>query len=178
MTENCSNNLLGTVSTSYWLNQNVRYSASYNYGYEKYERLRHRRLYDGAVHSVSNSMMYMPSARQYWSISLDFARKHARDKTNAYERIGTRLTWGQEWPLGISSSATVGVAKRIYKGKTYFGKRQDNDEYSTSLSLWHKKFHYAGFTPRITWSYTKTISNIPIYSYDKSQVFFDVNKSF
>ena len=173
-----SNTYGGTVSTSYWLNQNVRYSASYNYGYEKYERLRHRRLYDGAVHSVSNSMMYMPSARQYWSISLDFARKHARDKTNAYERIGTRLTWGQEWPLGISSSATVGVAKRIYKGKTYFGKRQDNDEYSTSLSLWHKKFHYAGFTPRITWSYTKTISNIPIYSYDKSQVFFDVNKSF
>lgn len=173
-----SNTYGGSISMSYWLNQSVKYSAFYDYSYEKYERLRYRRLYDGAVHSVTNSLMYMPSVTQYWSVSLDFTRKHARDKTNAYERIGSRLTWGQEWPWGISTSATVGVAKRMYSEATYFGKRQDNDEYSTSLSLWHKKLHYAGFTPRITWSYTKTISNIPIYSYDKNQIFFDVSKSF
>lgn len=173
-----SNTYGGNLAMSYWINQNVRYSAFYDYAYEMYDRLRYSKLYNGAVHSLTNSVMYMPSARQYWSVSLDFTRKHARDKTNAYERIGTRLTWGQEWPFGINTSATVGVAKRLYKSRTFFGKRQDNDEYSTSLSLWHKKFHYAGFTPRITWSYTKTISNIPIYSYDKSQIFFDVTKSF
>ena len=80
--------------------------------------------------------------------------------------------------MGLVTSTTVGIAKRSYKEPTYFGITQDNDEYSTSLSLWHKKIHYAGFTPKVTWSYSKTDSNVAIYSYDKNQIFFDVTKSF
>ncbi len=173
-----SNTYGAGVALSYWLNQKVKYSAYYNYGYDLYEKRIDRNQYDGAMHSLTNSVLYYPSSTQYWSLSLDYARKHARNKTNAYERIGSRLTWGQEWPLGIVTSATAGIAKRTYKQKTFLGPIQDNNEYSTSISLWHKKIHYAGFTPKVTWSYSKTDSNIPIYSYDKNQIFFDVTKSF
>ena len=176
--KNYANTYGASLSLSYWLTQKVKYSAFYNYGYDLYEKRIDRNLYDGAMHSLTNSVMYFPSTTQYWSLALDYARKHARNKTNAYERIGSRLTWGQEWPLGFATSATLGIAKRSYKERTYFGIIQDNKEYSTSVSLWHKKVHFAGFTPKVTWSYSKTDSNIPIYSYDKHQVFFDISKSF
>lgn len=88
------------------------------------------------------------------------------------------LTWGKEWPLGISTNASVGYAKRTYREASFFRVKQKNDEYNVALSIWHKKIHYAGFTPRLTWVYAKTNSNLPIYSYDKNQILFEVSKSF
>ncbi len=176
--KNYSNTYGADISLGYWLGQKVKYSVNYNYGYDLYEKRIDRNQYDGVIHSLTNSVLYYPSSTQYWSLALDYARKHAKSRVNAYERVGTRLTWGQEWPLGLVTSTTVGIAKRSYKEPTYFGITQDNDEYSTSLSLWHKKIHYAGFTPKVTWSYSKTDSNVAIYSYDKNQIFFDVTKSF
>lgn len=173
-----SNVFGASLSASYWLTQNTKYAFYYNFGYDQYDSKKNRALYDGASHALTNSIMYMPSSTQYWSLALDLTTKQARDKTNGYDRIGTRLTWGQEWPLGLSTSTTLGVAKRNYKEASFFGVKQKNTEYSASISLWHKEFHFAGFTPRITWSYSKVNSNIPIYAYDKNQVFFDVSKSF
>ena len=122
--------------------------------------------------------MFIPSSTQFWSISFDLTKKYAADSSNAYNRIGTRLTWGQEWPLGITTSTTLGYAKRHYLEQSFIGMKQRNNEYSASVSLWHKQFHYAGFTPKVTWSYSKTKSNMAIYSYDKNQVFIEVGKSF
>ncbi|WGE32672.1 surface lipoprotein assembly modifier [Actinobacillus genomosp. 2] len=172
-----SNTYGANLSLSYWLNQNFKYSLYYDYGYDKYEHSKYDQIYSGPAHALSNSLMYMPSATQYWSLALDLHKKDAKDRTNAYERIGGRLIWGQEWPLGLSTQASVGIGKRNYKEGSFLGK-QKNKELSTSLSVWHKELHYQGFTPRITWSYTKTNSNLAIYSYDKHQIFFDVSKSF
>ena len=162
----------------YWLSQNFKYSTLYNFGYENYRKEIDKRNYNGAVHSLMNALMFIPSSTQFWSISLDLAKKYAADRTNAYNRIGTRLTWGQEWPLGITTSTTLGYAKRLYLEKSFLGVKQHNNEYSTSISLWNKKLHYSGFTPKVTWSYNRINSNIPIYSYDKNQIFVEVGKSF
>ncbi|MGX2968473.1 surface lipoprotein assembly modifier [Ursidibacter sp. B-7004-1] len=172
-----SNTYGATFDLSYWLNQRWKYSFSYDFGYEMYDRLVQSRQYDGASHSVSNSIMYLPSATQYWSLALDTAKKSAKDETNSYERIGTRLTWGQEWGKGFVTSTTLGVGKRNYKEKT-FGAKQKNQEYSASISLWNKNVHFWGLTPRLTFNYSKTDSNIAIYSYDKKQVLLNINKSF
>ena len=167
-----------SLSMGYWLNQNFKYSALYNFGYERYRKEVDKLNYNGAVHSLTNSLMFIPSSTQFWSISLDLTKKYAADRSNAYNRIGTRLTWGQEWPLGITTSTTLGYAKRHYLEQSFIGMKQRNNEYSASVSLWHKQFHYAGFTPKVTWSYSKTKSNMAIYSYDKNQVFIEVGKSF
>lgn len=166
------------LSSGYWLNQKFKYNVYYGYGYEVYRNQRYSEIYNGAMHNVSQSLMYMPNTKQYWALSLDFNHKNAKDKTNAYNRYGSRLTWGQELPLGFSSSTTFGFAKRYYKEASFFGDKQKNKEYSASVSLWHKAFHFAGFTPRVSYTYTKTDSNIPIYRYDKHQVLFNVGKSF
>lgn len=167
-----------SVSSDYWLAQKWKYSFYYDYGYEKYRDPIYKRQYNGANHTLINSIMYQPTATQYWALSLDLMHKNAKDKTNAYNRIGSRITWGSELPFGVSTSSTLGMAKRYYKEASFFGVKQKNKEYSASVSLWHKELHYAGFTPRVTYSYTKTDSNIPIYSYDKHQVLFNIGKSF
>lgn len=165
-------------SLSYWLKENTKYALYYNFGYDKYTRATNQHL-NGASHFVSNSIMYMPSAKQYWQMAVDVSKKYARSKQDQYLRYGTRLTWGQEWPLGLSTSATVGIAKREYTGSNFLlGSKQKNTEFNTNVSLWHKKLHYAGFTPKFTWNYSKTNSNIAIYSYDKHQFFLEVGKSF
>lgn len=166
------------LSASYWLKENLKYGFYYNFGYDQYTRAYNKHLV-GANHLVSNSLMYYPNTRQYWQLALDYSKKYARSKQEQYSRYGTRLAWGQEWPLGISTSTSLGISKREYVGTSFLlGKPQKNTEYSTNVSLWHKQLHVAGFTPKITWSYSKTNSNIPIYSYDKHQVFLEVGKSF
>lgn len=165
-------------SIAYWLGKSVKYSLVYDFGYEKYDRTIYSRQYNGQSHSLNNTLMYLPSAKQYWSLSLDMSKKSAKDETNAYQRVGTRLTWGQEWPLGFSSSTTLGVGKRDYKKAGFLGRKQQNKEYSASLSLWNRNVHFKGLTPKLTFSYSKTHSNIAIYSYDKKQVVLNVSKSF
>ncbi|MDH2998312.1 hypothetical protein A1D22_01460 [Pasteurellaceae bacterium LFhippo2] len=172
-----SNTYGANLSSSYWLNEKFKYSFYYSYGYEKYDRAVTNSQYAGPTHTLVNSLMYMPSAKQYWSISLDLNKKDAKDDSNSYDRIGSRLTWGQEWPLGMATSTTLGYAQRNYKEASFLGK-QKNKEMSASLTVWNKALHFKGFTPRLTYSYTKTDSNIAIYSYDKSQLLFDVSKSF
>ena len=127
-----------SLSMGYWLNQNFKYSALYNFGYERYRKEVDKLNYNGAVHSLTNSLMFIPSSTQFWSISLDLTKKYAADRSNAYNRIGTRLTWGQEWPLGITTSTTLGYAKRHYLEQSFIGMKQRNNEYSASVSLWHK----------------------------------------
>ncbi len=166
-----------SISSSYWLNQSFKYSNYYNYGYEKYDRVVDKKSYNGAIHALTNSIMYLPSSSQYWSLSLDLSKKYAADKTNSFDRIGARLSWGQEWPLGISTNTSFGIAKRNYKEASFLGK-QKNNEYNASISIWNKKIHYAGFTPRLTWIYTKTNSNISLYTYDKNQMVIEATRTF
>ena len=166
-----------SLSTSYWLNQSFKYSFYYDYGYEKYKQENYATQYQGGTHLISNSLMYVPSPTQYWALSLDLMTKNARDKSNSFLRKGVRLSWGQEWPLGISTNTSFGIAKRDYKEASFLGK-QKNNEYNGSISIWYKKIHYGGFTPRLTWTYTKTNSNIPLYTYDKNQVIIEATKTF
>lgn len=172
-------NRYGTnLSLSYWLSQSFKYSTHYSFGYDKYVKDIDKNNYNGPSHSFINSISYLPSSTQYWALSLDLTKKYAADRTNAFNRIGSRLTWGQEWPLGVSSSVTLGIGKRDYRETSLLGIKQSNKEYSSSVSLWHKALHFGGFTPRLTWTYNKIKSNMPIYSYDKNQTFVELNKTF
>lgn len=166
------------LSANYWLNQKFKYSLQYSYGDERYKSESNKRQYDGLAQSLTHSITYLPNIYQYWGLSFDIGQKKAKDLANAYRRAGVKVTWGQEWKNGLSSTISFGVAKRHYKVPSFIGVKQKNNEYFASASLWHKKVHYKGFTPKVTYNYTKTQSNVPIYQYDKHQVFFNISKSF
>lgn len=167
-----------SLSGSYWITPSLKYSANYNYSYEKYHNQNYKKRYNGAFNTLGNSILYLNGPKQYWGGGVDYSRRSAKEKSSSYNRTGVRLFWGQEWPLGLSTSTSLGFAKRHYQKAGLLGIKQKNNEYSTNVSLWHKAVHYAGFTPRLTFNYQKIKSNIPIFSYDKKQMFMEVEKTF
>lgn len=164
------------LSANYWLTAKLKYSFHYNYGYDFY-RGENKNIYNGANHFVSNSLLYFAKPTQYFSLGADFSTKNAAKDINSYNRIGARLGWGQEWPLHFSSNVSLGVAKRSYKEGNFLGK-QENKEYSLSFSLLNRKINYLGFMPKLSMSYMKVNSNIPIYTYDKYNMMLEVERAF
>ena len=81
-------------------------------------------------------------------LGVDYSRENTRDKDNAYQRAGGRLGWGQEWPWGISSRVTLSYAKRHYQAADFFNIRQNNREYASTLTLWHRDLYFWGITPK------------------------------
>lgn len=167
-----------TLSGSQWLTPNMKLFANYTYGHEKYANDAADERYGGGSHSVSSSLMYLNGAKQYFGGGLDATRRNAGDKVNAYYRYGGRIFWGQEWPLGVSTNSSLSMGKRVYDEPWLGIVRRENKELNASVSVWHKAVHFKGVTPRLTWQYQKTKSNIPIYSYDKKTLFMEVNKAF
>lgn len=166
------------ASTNTWLKSDLRYGLNYSFDYDKYDRDTTARQQNGATHSLTNSFTYFASPKQYWSLSLNLAHRNAANDSNSYNRVGANVAWGQEWPFGISSRVNLGVAQRNYAEPDFLRIRQKNTEYNAGISVWHKALHYQGLTPRLTWSYHKTDSNINLYGYDKHQVFLEFTKTF
>lgn len=133
---------------------------------------------NGSSKTASGSVLYLPNAQRYYFAGLDFNHTDTRDGDDSFVRRGVRVGLGQELGYGFSTRVVASMAEKNYKDAGFFGKIQQNDEYSASVSLWNKKVHYAGVTPRITWQYQKVDSNLPLYQYDKNKVFVEMSKQF
>ena len=160
---------------SYWLNPRWQISSALEYGEQRYDWRKHL---NGNNYLFSNTLLYVPKSGQHWFAGVDYSRENTRDKDNAYQRVGGRLGWGQEWPWGISSRVTLSYAKRHYQAADFFNIRQKNREYASTLTLWHRDLYFWGITPKITWSYQKVKSNHPFYGYDKNRIFLEMSKTF
>lgn len=170
-----SKNSGARVDISYWLNEKWQLSSALEYGEQRYNWRKHL---NGNNYLFSNTLLYVPRSGQYWFTGLDYSRENTRDRDNAYQRTGTRLGWGQEWPFGISSRLSLSYAKRTYKDVDFFNIRQKNDEYGATLTLWHRDLYFWGITPKVTWAYNKVRSNHPFYGYDKNRVYLEMSKTF
>ncbi|TDQ59698.1 uncharacterized protein DUF560 [Mesocricetibacter intestinalis] len=164
---------------SRWLNNRWKISSVLEYGEARYPV---RKSQNGNSYSASAVMLYIPNSNQYWFGGIDYYRKNAQAKYNAFDRKGIRLGWGQEWPFGISTRLQLTYAERNYK-EAYFVTPfhkflQKNREYGSFFTLWHRQLHFGGITPKLTWSYHKTSSNNPFSAYDKNRVYLELSKYF
>lgn len=159
----------------YWLTPYWQASTAIEYGEQRYAKRKHL---NGNNYLWSNTLLYIPNSNQFWFVGADYTRDNARDKSDANERKGVRIGWGQEWPLGISSRMSLNYSKREYDEKGFAQIQQTNEEYGGQISLWHRDFHILGMTPRITWAYNEINSNNAFYSYSKSRVYTEINKRF
>lgn len=164
------------VDISYWMTPRWRWQNNVEYSYDK-----HIDMYnylDGNRISMGNTVMFSPSQKQYWFAGLDLSHKSARSASDAYNRFGTRLGWGQEWGKGVSTRLMGSYGKRFAKDKDFFNIKRRDNEYNVNLALWHRNIHFLGITPRLVFSYSKIDSNNKFYSYDTSKVYLDFSRSF
>ncbi|OOF44822.1 hypothetical protein BKK50_01105 [Rodentibacter rarus] len=163
------------LEINYWLNEKWQISTALEYGEQRYDWRKHL---NGNNYLWSNTLFYIPKSGQYWLAGIDYNRENTRDRDNAYQRKNIRLGWGQEWPFGISSRVNLAYARRTYKDIDFFQIRQKNDEYFTSVTLWHRDVYFWGITPKLKWSYQKISSNHPFYRYDKNRLYLEMSKTF
>ncbi|SUO94006.1 TPR repeat-containing protein NMB0313 precursor [Suttonella ornithocola] len=142
------------------------------------KRYNHRPHLNGNSLFFSNTVLYRHNPKQSFYGGLDLSWETAKDKSDAYKRIGVRIGWEQEWAKGISSNLQLGAAYRHYDGKDFLQIQRADREYSANISLWNRAWHYHGLTPRLTWQLTENRSNHPMYRYGKNQVFLQVSKKF
>ncbi|QMT31996.1 porin family protein [Alysiella filiformis] len=167
-----------SLSSMYWMTPKLRGTVSYSFGKDRYSDDALNARNRSSSHSLGGSMMYLRNPKQYFGVGLDISKRNAVTESNSYKRPSARVFWGQEWVGGISTNLSFNVAKRQYDGTHFVGLRQENKEYNTSLTVWHKALHFKGFTPKLNVNWHRTKSNIPIYSYRKNQAFIQVEKSF
>lgn len=167
-----------TLSSGHWITPNLKQFANYTISKEFYKDENLHKRYGGVNQSVGTTFMYLNGPKQYFGVGADVSRRRAGEDENAYFRYSGRVFWGQEWPLGFSTTTNLSYAKRLYDAPWLGIMRRENKELNASVGLWHKAVHFKGFTPRLTFSYQKTKSNVPIYSYDKKLVFIELDKSF
>ena len=164
------------VDSSYWIDPKWRLQTGLEFGYD--DHVKSYDYLDGKRISLNNTLMFAPSQKQYWFTGLDLSHKGARSASDAYDRFGLRLGWGQEWGKGISTRLMGSYGKRFAKGEDFFGIDRKDNEYNANLAVWHRGVHFFGITPRLVFSYSKIDSNNKFYSYDSSKVYMDFTKTF
>lgn len=133
---------------------------------------------NGMARSLSVSAIYLSNAKRYWLVGVDAHRTDARDADDSFIRRSIRAGVGQEFDNGFGARLNVGMAHKDYRGAGFFGKIQHNKEYTLSTSVWNNHWQIFGIMPRLTWSYQKVDSNLPLYQYDKNRVFIEATKRF
>ena len=167
-----------STSLAAWLTPTLKHSTYANYSHETYANDNMDKRYGGNIKSVGTSLLYLRGTKQYFGSSLDLMRRDVGTETNSYKRYGGRVFWGQEWPKGFATQVSLSLAKRKYQAPWLGIVRRSDKEWNANVSLWHKAVHFYGVTPRLTFNYQKTKSNIPIYSYDKNITYIELDKSF
>lgn len=175
------------LALSYWLAPRWQSLTQFEYGEQRYVDLT-RRLSNGNYYALSNNFTYLASNETQWYIAVDYYRKNARWRANAFERYALQLGWTQLWAKGFGSQLNISYAQRRYQmaaakpeavfAPSFFKFAQKNHEYGFSLTLWQRDFHWHGITPRITWSYQLTRSNNPFANADRNRVYLSLYKGF
>lgn len=143
------------------------------------DKKHHQRTFlDGWLWQNSLTVLYASSPTQSWLIGADFSKEQPEEKSERYQRIGLRLGWEQEWEHGISTSSSLGIAKRHYQAPDIFQIQRQDTEYFAKMSVWHRAVHWHGFTPKITWLWNKTDSQHFLYDQENNQIFLEIGKNF
>lgn len=147
------------VSGSKWLSPNLMYQANLQYNNVSYEKPYQNN--DGKIYSMTNGILYAPSAQRYYSVHWNLSKKDGTKPSSSYERSGVTVGWNNTWSKGITTLATLGLASKLYQGVDFANIQKHNYELSAGLSIWKRDFSIFGLTPRLNLNVSETQSNSP-----------------
>lgn len=173
--DNQSKHIGGFVDFSYRLNPNWQTGIYSEINQQHYPARQHL---NGNNYAFNWNVAYSPNAQRSWFGGVNYSRADVRDASDSFVRAGIKLGVAQEWHNGFSTRTSIDFADKQYQGVHFFGKLQHNKEYGIQASLWNRRWHIAGITPRLTWRYQNVDSNLPLFRYDKQKVFIELSQRF
>ncbi|MGY0399071.1 MAG: surface lipoprotein assembly modifier [Ostreibacterium sp.] len=163
------------TTTQYWFNRQWALSGNIEWAYEKYDD---RKFLQGNRYFIGISGLYLRNAQQYWRVGVNYYRRNTVDSSDTYYRYGTFISWGKEWPMGISSNLTLSAAKQQYRAPDFFNIKRHDTIYGAKVSLWHRDIHFWDITPRLVLSWEKTKSNHFYYDNSERIINIEFSKTF
>lgn len=174
-----SYNHIGGINTQYghWFNANWQTVVSADFSRTEYHD---NKSYDGNRLALSSSLLYLPTARLFMMVGVDWINEKTRDKAQASVRKSLRTGVGYEWTMGLSTRLNMRYTQRDFQANNfYYGFARKDDEYQSIATVWHRKLNFYGITPKFNWQYNKIDSNIPaFYSRSGSRFFIGLDKRF
>lgn len=170
-------NTLGVkLHSKFVLDNKLKYHNSIGYAQNDYvEGFENN---DSSDFTLDHTLMYHMNPLTYLYGGVDYFNRDSKLKYNSFVRQGIRLGWGQTWPKGFSTRTNIGYGLRNYEAMDFFGDRRKNNEYNAGISLWNRKVHLFGLTPKINWRYSKVESNSAREEVESNDVSFNLTKSF
>ncbi|AXD72635.1 DUF560 domain-containing protein [Salmonella enterica] len=133
---------------------------------------------NGYRYSLNETLIYFPDSRQYISAGLGYSMLRTEEKDSSFNKSAFRAGWMYEWDGGISTLLQAAYGYKKYLDGDFWGIKQMNHEYSTSVTVWHRDIYFFGVTPKITWNYQRTDSNHPFYDTERNRLFLSFSKYF
>ena len=124
----------------------------------------------GPLWSAQIQAAYVLSPSSLFQLQLGFNRQEARVSSYSYSGVWFGGGYSQDLPFGFSAGFQPNYFITRYDAMLLaFGKTRSDDALMLAFTLLNRRFDYHGFTPRFSYVFTEQHSNIPIYSFTRSQ---------
>lgn len=163
------------MDTELQLSPRWRLYSDFKLGKNEYKE---KNYLNGHRYSLNETIIYFPSSRQYISAGLGYSMLRTEEKDSSFDKTAFRSGWMYEWNGGISTLLQAAYGYKTYLGGDFWGIKKINNEYSTSVTAWHRDIYFLGVTPKITWSYHRIDSNHPFHDTERNRIFLSFSKYF
>ncbi|MBA2587801.1 MAG: DUF560 domain-containing protein [Alphaproteobacteria bacterium] len=117
---------------------------------------------------VSGTYILTPSS--LFQLQFGLNRQEAMIAPYSYTGLWFGGGYQQDLPFGFSAGFQPAFFLTRYDDALpVFGKTRSDDTLMLAFSLLNRRFDYHGFTPRFSYVFTEQHSNIPLYSFTRSQ---------
>jgi len=124
----------------------------------------------GPLYSTQATGTYVLSPSSLIQLQMGFSRQEAKSGAYSYSGVSLGGGYSQDLPFGFSAGFQPSYFITRYDGAlAAFGKTRADNAIMLALTLLNRRFDYHGFTPRFSYVFTEQHSNIPLYSFTRSQ---------
>jgi hypothetical protein len=166
----------GRVSTTYLARPRVQLGTFVDGQYIRFQTGTEQNGWIGST-ALSAAYTLTPSStlRGVFGFALRDARADAYSSTTWWGAIG----YYRDLPFGFSAYAEPHYSRtRFHAPLIGFGATRRDQVWSIKLDLLNRRIDYFGLTPKFTSFFAAQDSNIPLYSYDRSQVTVALTREF
>ena len=128
-------------------------------------------LQNGPLYSAQAQAIYVLSPSRLVQFQGGFNRQEAQIAPYSYSAVWFGGGYQQDLPLGFSAGFQPSYYMTRYDAAlAAFGVTRQDNAVLLSFNLLNRRLDYHGFTPRLSYVFTDQHSNIPLYSYTRSQI--------
>lgn len=132
----------------------------------------------GPLYSAQAQIGYAISPSSAVQFLTGYNRQYA-NPAFAYSGYWFGAAYQQDLPFGFSVNLRPSFFITKFEGPyAGFGVTRSDQLVMLGLDILNRRFQYFGVTPRLTYTYTDQISNVPLFKYSRSQVTVGLTRQF